>query len=349
MVEFEDARLEDRAALERADPLLRRLAGAGARIRVEAGAAAQPIATLRAEVADQGRPRAVIAVGTEARLVRSLLEPVCPVPMMAWPGSTLPGWVGPLDLVVVLAAHGGEQALVRAAHEAVRRGSRLLVTAPAGSAVVDAAGSRATAVLPTTTSDPLAAVAVVAAALHQLEMGPPVDLEGVATALDRVAEECSPFVDLSTNPAKDLALALADAQPLVWGGSVLAARASRRVAEALRAASGRPALAADADALLPLLVGTEPRDPFADPFDQTVTDRRPALLLLDDGHGNELVTIARRHLEGAAEVADVRVCKVATDHGDPLQRYAVLHQKGLFAAGYLAVGLDRFDERWLGT
>ena len=71
--------------------------------------------------------------------------------------------------------------------------------------------------------------------------------------MDQVAEDCSPFADVSENPAKDLALGLADAQPLVWGGSVLAARASRRVAEALRAASGRAALAADADALMPML------------------------------------------------------------------------------------------------
>ena len=62
-------------------------------------------------------------------------------------------------------------------------------------------------------------------------------------------------------------MGLADAQPLVWGGSVLAARASRRVAEALRAASGRAALAADADALLPMLESVAPRDPFADPFE----------------------------------------------------------------------------------
>ena len=34
-------------------------------------------------------------------------------------------------------------------------------------------------------------------------------------------------------------MGLADAQPLVWGGSVLAARASRRLAEALRAAHDR--------------------------------------------------------------------------------------------------------------
>ena len=83
-------------------------------------------------------------------------------------------------------------------------------------------------------------------------------------------------------------MGLAEVQPLVWGGSVLAARASRRVAEALRAASGRAALAADADALLPILEAVAPRDPFADPFEDAVSaDRRPCLVLLDDGNTDE--------------------------------------------------------------
>lgn len=340
MVDFEDARLEDRDALSRADPVLRRLAGAGARLRVEAESAREPTAGLEQPI----RPRAVIAVGSEARLVRALLEPVCPVPMMAWPGAALPGWVGPLDLVVVLAAHGGEQTLVHAAHEAVRRGSQLVVAAPEHSPVAAAAASRSTTTITTRSADPLAAVAVTLGVLHRLELGPPVDVEAIADVLDAVAEECSPFADLSVNPAKDLALALADAQPLVWGGSVLAARASRRVAEALRAASGRPALAADAEALLPLITATTPRDPFADPFDEPSGQRRPGLVLLDDGHGDPLVGVARRQLEGAAEVADVRVCRVVHEDGGDLLRYAVMLQKGLYAAAYLAVGLARFDE-----
>nr|WP_156610608.1 SIS domain-containing protein [Auraticoccus cholistanensis] len=331
--------MEDRDVLQQADPLLRRLAGAGARVRIEAESAREPTSRLH----DPIRPRAVVAVGSEARLVRSLLEPVCPVPLMAWPGPALPGWVGALDLVVVLASHGGEQSLVHATHEAVRRGAQLLVAAPALSPVVESAGSRASTVLHTTTSDPLAAVVVVAAALHALQLGPPVEAEAVATALDRVAEECSPWVDLSSNPAKDLALSLADTQPLVWGGSVLAARASRRVAEAVRAASGRPALAADAEALMPVVTAAEPRDPFADPFDGPATDRRPCLVVLDDGRTDEIVAVAGRQLVGAAEIADVRTCHLRHDEGADLLRYAVLLQKGLFAAAYLAIGLDRLD------
>ncbi len=67
----------------------------------------------------------------------------------------------------------------------------------------------------------------------------------MAGAMDQVATESSLILDATANPAKAIALELAEAQPLVWGGSILAARASRRVAEALRSASGRVVLSAD--------------------------------------------------------------------------------------------------------
>ena len=78
------------------------------------------------------------------------------------------------------------------------------------------------------------------------------DAEQVADALDVSRSPCSPHRDLAVNPAKMLAIALADANPLVWGGSVLAARAARRVAESIRRASGQTALAGDAEHLPPV-------------------------------------------------------------------------------------------------
>ncbi|MDO5500655.1 MAG: hypothetical protein Q4F67_13345, partial [Propionibacteriaceae bacterium] len=98
MAGFDDARLEDEDWLARIDAPLRRLAEAGARLRREADAAPE----LHLNTDD--RPRAVVAAGSEARLIRAVLEPTCPVPFVAWPTHGLPGWVGPLDLVVVLAS-----------------------------------------------------------------------------------------------------------------------------------------------------------------------------------------------------------------------------------------------------
>src|SRR5699024_5471159 len=109
MYEFDDSRLEDEEALRNADHLLRPLAEAGARVRREAAAAEEPLERLD----PTDRPRAMITFGPEARLLRAVLEPTCPVPLVAWPRLGLPGWVGPLDVVVVLG--GGDRVSLAAA------------------------------------------------------------------------------------------------------------------------------------------------------------------------------------------------------------------------------------------
>lgn len=335
---FDDSALEDRAALAGADDVLRRLAGAGPRLREEVAEAADSLAGLETV----GRPRAIVAAGSEARLIRALLEPVCPVPFVAWSRHGLPGWVGALDLVVVMASDHAPASLVATVHEATRRGARLLIACPPASLAAEHAASGATTVLPTRTGDTLAAAIVACTALHAMQVGPAIDAQAVATAMDRVAEDCSPYEDLSVNPAKDLALGLAEAQPLLWGGSVLAARAARRIAEALRAASGRAALAAEADELVPVLEQVATRDLFADPFeDDAVADRRPALVLLDDGSDDELVRAQRAQLSEVAERNDVRVCPVRQQSGGEVERYVALLQTGLYASVYLSLGLGR--------
>jgi len=338
---FDESWLDDRSALTAADAALRGLAEAGARLRREAVEARGPMSAL----GGLDRPRAVIAVGPETRFIRGLMEPVCPVPFVAWPMHGLPGWVGALDLVVVLAAEHAPQSLVATVHEAVRRGCQLLIACPETSTVAEHATSRSSTLLPTRTTDPLAAAIVVLTALHRLQLGPEVNAELVADAMDVVAEDCSPFADLSQNPAKDLALCLADAQPLVWGGSVIASRASRRLAEALRAASGRAALAGDVEDLLPVLGSVAPRDPFADPFeDGGPALRRPTLVVVDDGSGDELVGISHSRLIAAAEGNDIRTCEIVHHHGSDVERYVTLLQTGMFASVYLAVGLGRYQE-----
>ncbi|WP_420174717.1 SIS domain-containing protein [Luteococcus sp. OSA5] len=337
-VRFDESLLDDPQALLAIDERLRRLASAGARVRV-VGDAARPA---RASGSELERPRGVLALGAEARLVRAMLEPVCPVPFVAWQLDGLPGWVGPLDLVVVLASQGSDPALLGAVDEAVRRGAQIIVAASPDSPLVERAGSRSTLVLPTSHDDPLAAVVVTLEVLHELGLGPSVAHERVADRADLVAEQCSPHRDLAQNPAKELALALGDAQPLVWGGSVLAARASRRIAEALREASGRPALAADAAALLPVLEACAPADPFRDPFDEDGGELPCVLVVVDDGSQDEWARRQRGELMAVAQRQGVRVCELSVDspqESGELDRYVELVQRGRFAACYLELGL----------
>ena len=101
---FDDALLDDEAALAGVDHDLRAVAGWGAQVRRAEAAAQGALDDVTARVAT--RPRAVVAAGPDGRLLRTVLEPVCPVPFVAWPHAGLPGWAGPLDLVVVMSATG---------------------------------------------------------------------------------------------------------------------------------------------------------------------------------------------------------------------------------------------------
>jgi hypothetical protein len=332
---FDDALLDDQEALAAADADLRRLAEWGARVRREV-AAAQEVGGLRGRVE---APRALVVAGADARLLRAVLEPWCPVPFVAWPGPGLPGWAGALDLVVVLAPGGGDSGTASACTEAVRRGCTLIAACPPHSMLAEHAQGRHSILYPTQTDDVLAAAVVVLQALHTVGLGPEVDSGSVADVLDHVAIECSPHRDIADNPAKDLALALGDALPLVWGGSVLAARAGRRVAEALRRRSSRPALAADAEHLLPVLTTTQDRDVFADPYADPAPTMRPALVVLDDGAEEPVVREQRGRLTYAAQSHGVRTSTVEAMEGPGVARYASLLATGSYAALYLGVGL----------
>lgn len=338
MTWFDESRLDDESALATADLRLRFLAESGGRVRREAAEAAQAVDRAVAAARDSGRPRAVVAAGPDSRLLRALLEPVCPVPFVAWPAPGLPGWAGALDLVVVLAPDGSDVGAASAVAEAIRRGCQVVVASPAGSLVARHAEGRGVTLLPVVTADQLAVAVVALSLLGRVSLGPAADADDVATALDEVAVACSPHRDLSVNPAKLVAISLADAVPLVWGGSVLAARAARRVAESFRRASGRAALAGDAEHLLPVIEGTRARDVFDDPFDGG-GESRPLLVVLDDGAADELALEQRTRLTGEADSRGVRVEVLAADRGSDIARYASLLLQGTYAAEYLRLGL----------
>lgn len=333
--QFNDARLES-PELERHEGL-RGLAMAGARIR--------RVAATRPDThhTDADRPRGVVAMGAEARLVRAVLEPACPVPFMAWSGPGLPAWVGPLDLAVILGGNDTPGWIVECAAEAKRRGAALIVAAPEDSELARVTASSATTLISLEERDGAVAAAVSAlGVLGELGLGPVINPEMVADAADLVAEACSPRRDLAQNPGKELALAVADGLPLIWGGTTLAARASRRIAEALRRACGRPALAADADEIRTLLLAAEPRDPFADPFEQQ-PGSQPMLVLLDDDKLPERLSSVATGLAEVAESRGQRVVRVSSGEpelgGSDVESYITLLQKGLFGAAYLEIGL----------
>jgi len=334
---FDESRLDDESVWSRADAGLRQLAESGARVRRAAGQSAEAVAEALTRSQDS-RPRAVIAAGPDSRLLRAVLEPWCPVPFVAWPAPGLPGWAGSLDLVVMLAPDPSDGAAASAVAEAVRRGCQVVVACDPASMVAEHAAGRWTTVLPAGSGDQLATAVVMLDYLHRVGLGPSGDPEEVARALDEVAIACSPHRDLAVNPAKMLAIALADATPLVWGGSVLAARAARRIAESIRRASGRGAIAGDAEHLLPLVEAARPRNVFEDPFADDLPELRPVLVVLDDGSEDPVVREQRGQLLAAAERQQVRVETVAARAASEVARYAELSLTGRYAADYLSLG-----------
>jgi hypothetical protein len=339
---FDESLLDDPDALVRGDGVLRQLAEAGARVRREAVESAESVEAAVASLKDD-RARAVVAAGPDSRLLRAVLEPSCPVPFVAWPHPGLPGWAGALDLVVVLAPDGSDPVSAAAVAEAVRRGSQVVVACPPDSLVARHAAGRHVSLLPTTSGDQLATAVVALQLLSRVDLGPETDPEEVAAALDDVAVSCSPHRDLAVNPAKMLAIALADVTPLFWGGSVLAARAARRVAESVRRSSGRTALAGDAEHLLPVVAAAPVHDVFEDPFaDQGEPgELRPALVILDDGTDEPAVHEQRRRLTEESDARGVRVETLTGPAVCEVACYASLMSQGRYAAAYLGIGLGR--------
>ncbi|HSV37446.1 MAG TPA: hypothetical protein VLI04_01685, partial [Nocardioidaceae bacterium] len=300
---FDDTLLDDEEALGRADAELRPLAEAGARVRREAVEVGEALERALSLTDRDARPRAVVAAGPDSRLLRAVLEPWCPVPFVAWPNPSLPGWAGALDLVIVLAPEGGDMGAASAVAEAIRRGCQVVVACPKHSVVSEHAVGRHTTLLPADSGDQLATAVVMLQFLSRVGLGPDTEPETVAQALDDVAVSCSPFVAQTDNPAKLLAIALADSTPILWGGSVLAARAARRIAESIRRSSGRAALAADAEHLLPILKSATQRDVFADPFADSEGEPAefgPCLVILEDGSEESTIREARGRLVVAA-------------------------------------------------
>ncbi|MGW7521247.1 SIS domain-containing protein [Streptomyces sp. NPDC054796] len=141
---LDESLLDAPDALARADArgLLRGAAGAGARVRTGLRQAAESGLT---ELRPDGRPRAVLVAGPGpvAACVADLLgalgngaAPVTalrPTGPLAAPGAlswSLPGWAGPLDLLLLVTPDGAEAGLSLLVEQAYRRGCTVVAVAP---------------------------------------------------------------------------------------------------------------------------------------------------------------------------------------------------------------------------
>jgi hypothetical protein len=184
------------------------------------------------------RPRALVVIGAtasvDAALLNALIGENASCPVVAAAG--LPGWIGPLDIVVVFAAAVDDMTAARAAAGANRRGARVLVRAAAVGPVADAAGPALLEPLVSVT-EALAGAArltVLASVAAAAGLYPRPDFAAAAEQLDAMAVACHPSSEFFVNPGLTLAEQLAIGTPLLIGtdavADALAAHATRSLA-----------------------------------------------------------------------------------------------------------------------
>jgi len=367
----DEALLNDVDALQAADPsgMLWALASAGAQVRESAALAAE--ANL-ASLADEGRPRAVVVagVGTAARtgdLLETVAGPRCPVPVVLHRSAGIPGWVGAADAVIAVSASGRSPEALAAADAAGRRGARLVAIGPPDTELHSLAERARAPFVPVPRRAParaslwaLTVPVLLAARTLGLVRIAEADLAETAARLDAEAEACRRDADSFVNPAKALALDLANSIPIVWGSSPLATVAARRVGDMLSANARYPVVAGSLgeagrgrvgliDGIYGALVEDE-RDIFADPGDQAERTRLRLLLLRDGGLADDESEQGEPAIEeGRAEAVEelaarrgVRCGVIRAEGASPLERLASLIAVPDFASVYLALahGLD---------
>jgi hypothetical protein len=291
------------------------------------------------------------------------------VPVSVRRGLPLPGWVGPLDLVVAVSMSGRAPGPLGLAAEAARRGCRLLTVGTAGSPLAEVAvrtgGVHVPVAAPATPAARASRMALwalltpVLVAAHEVGL---VDtsaqvLEAVADRLDTHAATYRPTSEAFVNPAKGLARELSGSVPVVLGdGDVTGVAATRAVAMLARTArvpAMRGALPDDAGDVVATFGGpfaARPDDVFADPFLDNSGPARLRLVFLRDAvpsverpDGTWLETSRTADaVRLTAEEAGVRVSEARALPGHPLERVADLVSLTDFAAVYLALasGLD---------
>ena len=367
--------LDDVGAIEAADTGAMLLATASSAAQVREAATACLDAGLR-RVADEGRPRAVVVLGSGTAaltgdLLAALAAPGSPTPVLVVRGPDLPAWVGAADLAIAVSASGRAAETLAATDEAIRRGARLVTVSAEGSPL-DLRGEQASAqhvVVPgnrpaRSSLWSMAVPVLLAADALGLISVPPDAVEATAEILVRYAERCRPSYESFLNPAKTFAVELAGGLPLVWGTPPVGGLAAARLAAQLTRNAKLPALAGVLPEALHTVLGcfdgvfgaglpaAPPVDPlealFADRVDDEVEPADPQLRLVLLRDNRELPAIAAR-AEAAAELAverGIHVTSLLAEGDSPLERFASLVALGDYASVYLALleGVDPSDD-----
>lgn len=368
---LDESWIDDAEHLARRDSrdTLRALATAGAQVR-EAVTLSQEGGIEKVAYGERPRSVVVAALGGSslvADVLELLAEPSSPVPVTVRRNLPLPGWVGPLDLVIAVSLSGRAEGPVALAREAARRGAALLTVGAENSPLAEMS-HRARGVhigvghgrtsSRTSLWSLLTPVLLGADRLGLVE-APVSAMDQVAERLDEQAEACRPSSESFVNPAKLMAVQLAETVPVVLGDNAITGVAARRTSSMLARTARIPAtwgeLPDSASQVVACFDGpytagggrgvSAVQELFADPFLDGPAQPMLGLLMLRDAPPSQPtpVTDAEEALTEAllqtARGAGAKVVESFASPGHPVARLAQLVALTDFAATYLAIGL----------
>ncbi|MBD0023144.1 hypothetical protein GII33_15445 [Gordonia pseudamarae] len=276
------------------DGLLQSVARAGAQVRAVAEAVREgglrPLADLR--------PRSVVVVfgssrtaACAAELAVAVLAAHTDVPLVC--GPALPGWVGPLDVVVIVGDDAGDMALADAAARAARRRAEVVIGAPMEGPLRDAVGGTGIDLSPRVHVDRRFGFAGFVAVIVSVVMGlssvrfsgAGPDLDALADALDAEAATNHVARELFRNQAKLLASRMSGTTMVLCGDTPASVTVAAHAARTVLAVAGDACGAADVADAVALVrdhgSGDAPVDSlFHDPFIDGPAPRATTILVL---------------------------------------------------------------------
>ena len=358
---IDDLLLDDIASMSTLDAsdMLPAVASSGAQMR-------EALTTINrtdlAKVAKGDQPRNVVFAGlggsgVGGQVLRAVLGQSVPVPIHLEQTHSLPGWVGPMDVVIGVSCSGATEETLSMTAEAGRRGARVITIGAGGSALeklsesisgavhfpIDAKGRSPRASLWTHVT-PLLLVANALRIAHIDEK----EFDIAADLMDELSVANGPSVLLGENSAKALALSCAESLPMVWGTGMIGATAAGRFMAQLAENAKIPA----AHGELPevghnqivsfdgVLAGAAPaRDIFRD---DELIDRRTHLYILRDKNEHPAVEKRIGIVSQIAADRNVPVTLIQAQDGHPISRLASLIIPTDWASVYagLALGID---------
>ena len=359
---MDDLLLDDIDGMTAGDPanMLAAVASSGAQMR-------EAITTtdreLLAKISKGDQPRNILIAGLGGSgvggdVLRAVIGQSIPVPIISERSHSLPGWVGPMDVVIGVSCSGMTEETLSTTAEAGRRGARVITIGAGGSDLeklsgsisgavhfaIDAKGRSPRASL-WTHATPLLMVANALGITHIDEK----EFEVAADLMDELSVANGPSVLLGQNSAKALALSCAESLPMVWGTGMIGATAAGRFMAQLAENAKIPATHGE----LPevghnqivtfdgVLAGAAPaRDIFSD--NDGEIDRRTHLYILRDTNEHPAVEKRIGIISQIASDRNVPVTLIQAKDGHPISRLASLIVPTDWASVYagLALGID---------